>query len=125
MSCLNPTSSRVVQVFDYFEERTPESRVSRCECTIRWSYAAADHALGARHAALLVEHLEKVLVSAPVEMVWEATFVEVRPYGTSMGFGLLQLLDADYAARTPEEDLQRAGKVVRSVFMISIRKKTV
>ena len=35
--------------------------VSRRECTIRWSYAAADHALGARHAALLVEHLEKVL----------------------------------------------------------------
>jgi len=87
------------EVFDYFEERTPESRVSRRECTIRWSYAAADHELGARHAALLVEHLEKVLVSAPVEMVWEGTFVEVRPYGTSMGFGLMQLLEADDAAR--------------------------
>eukprot|EP00964_Phaeocystis_antarctica_P149086 scaffold116094_cov39-Phaeocystis_antarctica.AAC.1 len=113
--------------------------VGRRECTIRWSYAAADHALGARHAALLVEHLEKVLaiwmhmyvyyavhwhaycaqynasdavsktrapatylrqvlVSAPVEMVWESTFVEVRPYGTSMSLGLLQLLDADCAA---------------------------
>ena len=34
--------------------------VRRREYTIRWSYAAADHALGARHAALLVEHLEKV-----------------------------------------------------------------
>ena len=44
----------------------------------------------------------QVLVSAPVEMVWESTFVEVRPYGTSMSLGLLQLLDADCAARAEE-----------------------
>ena len=35
-------------------------------------------------------------------MVWESTFVEVRPYGTSMSLGLLQLLDADCAARAEE-----------------------
>jgi hypothetical protein len=47
-------------------------------------------------------YLCQVLVSAPVEMVWESTFVEVRPYGTSMSLGLLQLLDADCAARAEE-----------------------
>ena len=47
-------------------------------------------------------YLRQVLVSAPVEMVWESTFVEVRPYGTSMSLGLLQLLDADCAARAEE-----------------------
>ena len=91
------------QVFRYFEERTPGSRVERRDRTIRWAYGAADANLGAQQASNLVEHLEKLLGDAPVERSWEGTCVEVRPHGSSCGHGLTQLLTADFAAAEAAE----------------------
>ena len=85
----------VEEVFRYFEERTPGSRVERRDRTIRWVYGASDVTLGAQQASNLVEHLEKLLGDAPVERSWESTCVEVRPHGSSCGHGLMQLLAAD------------------------------
>ena len=85
----------VEEVFRYFEERTPGSRVERRDRTIRWAYGAADPELGAQQASNLVEHLEKLLGDAPVERSWEGTCVEVRPHGSSCGHGLMQLLASD------------------------------
>ena len=87
----------VEEVFRYFEERTPGSRVERRDRTIRWAYGAADPELGAQQASNLVEHLEKLLGDAPVERSWEGTCVEVRPHGSSCGHGLMQLFAADLA----------------------------
>ena len=87
----------VEEVFRYFEERTPGSRVERRDRTIRWAYGAAEAQLGAQQASNLVEHLEKLLGDAPVERSWEGTTVEVRPHGASIGHGLMQLLASDFA----------------------------
>ena len=86
----------VEEVFRYFEERTPGSRVERRDRTIRWAYGAAEAQLGAQQASNLVEHLEKLLGDAPVERSWEGTTVEVRPHGASIGHGMMQLLAADF-----------------------------
>ena len=109
----------VEEVFRYFEERTPGSRVERRDRTIRWVYGASDVTLGAQQASNLVEHLEKLLGDAPVERSWESTCVEVRPHGSSCGHGLMQLLAADlskaealaaaYAASQVRRDLEETS----------------
>ena len=96
-SSLPPPAPHSLQVFRYFEERTPGSRVERRDRTIRWAYGAADPQLGAQQASNLVEHLEKLLGDAPVERSWEGTTVEVRPHGASIGHGLMQLLASDFS----------------------------
>ena len=55
-----PTHAHAMHMHVHARVHVHVHGVRRREYTIRWSYAAADHALGARHAALLVEHLEKV-----------------------------------------------------------------
>ena len=93
------------EVCSYYAERTPESVLEVRERTIRWGYAAAAADLAAASASGLVEHLEKVLASAPVEVIREGASVEVRPHGASVGHGLLQLLAADFKRNLSSAEL--------------------
>ena len=108
----------VEAVFRYFEERTPGSRVERRDRTIRWSYESSDAELGAQQASNLVEHLEKLLVDAPVEKMWEGTTVEVRPHGSSCGHGLMQLLAAELGgARDGASRSSKGGSAASSAAL--------
>ena len=54
-----------LEVFRYFEERTPESQVQVRERSIRWVYGASERKLAEQHASNMIEALEKVAPSPP------------------------------------------------------------
>ena len=92
----------VEEVFNYFQERTPGAKVERRDRTIRWVYGAADAEIGSQQASNLVSHLEKLLGDAPVEKTWQGTAIEVRPFGSSCGRGLMQLLATEFGSGQEE-----------------------
>ena len=54
-----------LEVFRYFEERTPESQVQVRERSIRWVYGASERKLAEQHASNMIEALEKVAPRTP------------------------------------------------------------
>ncbi|CAL5223978.1 g6589 [Coccomyxa viridis] len=77
--------SIVGPILQQYTESTDGSYVEKKESAFVWHYAAADPDFGSLQAKELLDHLEGVLSSEPVEVVPGNSIVEVKPQGVSKG----------------------------------------
>lgn len=79
-------------ILESYTESTDGSYVQDKESSIVWHFRDADPDFGSWQAKELVEHLEGLLVGAPVEVAGGSTTVEVKPKGMSKGVAVEKLL---------------------------------
>ncbi|KAJ1927195.1 hypothetical protein IWQ60_003124 [Tieghemiomyces parasiticus] len=76
----------VLQIFKYYEERTPGSLVEVKKCAVTWHYRNADPEYGVFQANECQNHLENNVVSKlPVEILVGKKNLEVRPKAINKG----------------------------------------
>ncbi|CAO3613141.1 unnamed protein product [Mucor hiemalis] len=76
----------VVEIFDYYTERTQGSFVEHKKSSITWHYRLADVEYGAFQAKECQNHLENAIVSKyPVEILVGKKNLEVRPMSINKG----------------------------------------
>ena len=80
-------------ILELYTDSTDGSFVERKDSALVWHYADADPELGAAQAKELLDHLESVLASEPVEVVASAGTVEIKPQGVSKALAVARLLD--------------------------------
>ncbi|KAG2202943.1 hypothetical protein INT47_008975 [Mucor saturninus] len=76
----------VVEIFDYYTERTQGSFVEHKKSSITWHYRLADAEYGAFQAKECQNHLENAIVSKfPVEILVGKKNLEIRPMSVNKG----------------------------------------
>jgi len=79
-------------IMESYTESTDGSYIQDKESSLVWHFRDADPDFGSWQAKELVEHLEGLLVGAPVEVHSASTVVEVKPKGTSKGVAVDTIL---------------------------------
>ncbi|KAI7894428.1 glycosyltransferase family 20-domain-containing protein [Mucor mucedo] len=70
----------VMEIFEYYTERTPGSFIEQKECSLTWHYRKADPKYGAFQAMEMQNHLEQSVVGKlPIECITGKMNVEIRP----------------------------------------------
>ncbi|CEI91267.1 hypothetical protein RMCBS344292_05564 [Rhizopus microsporus] len=78
--------SDVIEIFDYYTERTQGSFVEHKKSSVTWHYRQADAEYGAFQAKECQNHLENAIVSKyPVEILVGKKNLEVRPMSINKG----------------------------------------
>ncbi|KAJ3328575.1 threalose-6-phosphate phosphatase [Blyttiomyces sp. JEL0837] len=85
--------SKVVEIFNYYTERTQGSFVEHKRCSITWHYRLADPDYGSFQAKECQNHLENAILSKlPVEVMIGKKNLEVRPVSINKGEIVKRLL---------------------------------
>ncbi|KAI7862975.1 glycosyltransferase family 20-domain-containing protein [Spinellus fusiger] len=83
----------VLQIFNYYTERTTGSFIEHKRCAITWHYRLADPDYGAFQAKECQNHLEGAILSKmPVEVLVGKKNIEVRPFSINKGEVVSRLL---------------------------------
>ncbi|KAG0742219.1 hypothetical protein G6F57_010744 [Rhizopus arrhizus] len=91
----------VIEIFDYYTERTQGSFVEHKKSSITWHYRQADAEYGAFQAKECQNHLENAIVSKyPVEILVGKKNLEVRPMSINKGEIVKRIL-----SKNPNTDL--------------------
>ncbi|ORY82445.1 glycosyltransferase family 20-domain-containing protein [Protomyces lactucae-debilis] len=99
----------VVDVFQFFTERTQGSFIERKSVAITWHYRKADPDYGAFQAKECQAHLEQMVVTKyPVEILSGKANLEVRPRNINKG-EIVKSLIAKYGSQTGPEFVLCAG----------------
>ncbi|BFZ60882.1 threalose-6-phosphate phosphatase [Saitoella coloradoensis] len=92
----------VIDIFQYFTERTQGSFIEKKRCAVTWHYRRADPEYGAFQAHECQAHLESVVTSKlPVEVLIGKANLEVRPESINKGEVVRDLVEA-YGAEAPD-----------------------
>ncbi|XP_040943781.1 trifunctional UDP-glucose 4,6-dehydratase/UDP-4-keto-6-deoxy-D-glucose 3,5-epimerase/UDP-4-keto-L-rhamnose-reductase RHM1-like [Gossypium hirsutum] len=70
-------------VFEYFTERTPRSEFEIRTTSLVWNYKYADVEFGRLQARDMLQHLDRPISNASVDVVQGSRSVEVRPVGVT------------------------------------------
>jgi len=118
----------VVQIFDYYTERTVGSFVERKKIAVSWHYRLADPDYGIFQANECKNHLEESLLSKrPIEIITGKKILEVRPIGFHKGAIVKRLLKngADFMLccgdDNTDEDMFRAARGVTDIQVFTIK----
>ena len=77
--------SIVLPILEQYTDSTDGSFIKDKETSVVWHYRDADPDFGAWQAKELMDHLESVLVSDPVDVFAGNCHVEIKPQGVSKG----------------------------------------
>lgn len=76
----------VMEVFEYYTERTPGSFIEQKKSSITWHYRLADQEQGLRQAKECMNHLESNIISNfPIQLLGGKKNVEVRLCAANKG----------------------------------------
>jgi trehalose-phosphatase len=76
----------VLQIFEYYTERTPGSFIEYKQSSLTWHYRLADPVYGSWQAKECQIHLEKMFLSKmPLEVLTSKKNLEVRPISINKG----------------------------------------
>lgn len=99
----------VIEVFQFFTERTQGSSIERKSVAITWHYRKADPDYGAFQAKECQAHIEQSIVTKfPVEVLTGKANLEVRPKNINKGEIVKNLVER-YNAGSPPEFILCAG----------------
>ena len=87
--------SIVLPILEQYTDSTDGSFIRAKETSVVWDYRDADPDFGAWQAKELMDHLESVLVSDPVDVFAGNCHVEIKPQGVSKGTAAEMFLGMD------------------------------
>ena len=78
---------QVMEIFEYYTERTPGSFIEQKKSSITWHYRLADQELGLRQSKECMNHIESNIISSfPIQLLGGKKNVEVRLCSANKGF---------------------------------------
>ena len=84
---------KVIEIFEYYSDRTPGSTIEQMEVGLAWHYDYADMSFGAWQAAECVNHIQNALANSyPVHAISKKKCVEVTPRNVNKGTAVRRIL---------------------------------
>ncbi|KAI8925405.1 glycosyltransferase family 20-domain-containing protein [Entophlyctis helioformis] len=85
---------KVLEVFDYYTDRTPGSHIEQREVSLVWHYGHADKGFGSWQAAECQNHLQNsVMATFPIHTIAKKASLIVTPRSVSKGTAVRRMLE--------------------------------